>query len=77
MSNTFQDLLDALASDRDLANSVAAAPVEERHAILEGAGITVPSKEEQDAYLAEHPDALSQIEVDDEVESIAPLCAAR
>ncbi len=63
MSNTFESLLSALEKDSGLATSIAAAPIEDRAGILESAGLAVPTKDEQDAFLAENPNAFDHIHV--------------
>jgi hypothetical protein len=73
MSNTFKEVLAALEADPALARAVADAPEAERASLLADAGVTVPSKEEQDEYLREHPDALKKIKV--EGESQKPICS--
>lgn len=73
VANSFKEVLAALEVDPTLAAALAAAPESERAALLEKAGVTVPSKEDQDEYLREHPEALNKIKI--EGESTSKICS--
>jgi 2-oxo-4-hydroxy-4-carboxy--5-ureidoimidazoline (OHCU) decarboxylase len=73
VANSFKEVLAALEVDPTLAAALAAAPESERAALLVKAGVTVPSKEDQDEYLREHPEALNKIKI--EGESTSKICS--